>query len=330
MDKQKRIMFAGSPEISLPVLEELAAIRGYELAAVLTNPDKARGRGKTTSPSPVAEAAQAIAQKFAEAGKTPPVIFKQDLFDAEFYKQAAGLSLDILVSFAYGTIFEKEFLRLFPLGGINIHPSLLPKYRGPSPIQSAIKNADSSMGISIQKLAEELDSGDIILQKAIPLTGTETNESLGAIAAEESALMIRKLFTAYNDFMENASPQDQSKATFCTAITKADGKINWSQSDTQIDAQIRAYTPWPLSYTFAEDKLLYILQGHPLDKSEAKEFDETAKAGTVLGSNKKNGILIKTGCGIYAAEKLQFASRKALDFISFLNGARNFIGLVLR
>jgi methionyl-tRNA formyltransferase len=325
-----RILFAGSPEIAVPSLRALAELARqdgrFELAGILTNADSPKGRHGTPEPTPVGRAGEEIAARAREEGRRAPALLKPEGLGGEGRALTAALKPDLLVSFAYGRIFGPRFLALFPLGGINIHPSLLPKYRGASPIQAAILGREAETGISIQWLATEMDSGNILLQESFPLTGRETAADLGALAAEKSAALLCRVL-GEELYRCGGSPQDHGAATYCARIAKEDGRIDWTRGAADIDAQVRAFTPWPLCLTRHGDLELHILAGRPWEgKGENPGGGARAAPGTVLGADKNRGILIQTGDGVFAAERLQYRGKKALDWRSFLNGAKNFDG----
>ncbi|GHV75111.1 methionyl-tRNA formyltransferase [Spirochaetia bacterium] len=306
-----RILFAGSPAIAVPTLESLVRLG---LVGVLTNADTKRGRRGGLEPTDVGAAADHLSGTMPEA--VPQ--FKPVTLDGAVRDAIAALKPDLLVSFAYGRIFGPKFLSLFPLGGINIHPSLLPKYRGATPIPAAILGRERETGVTIQRLALEMDAGDILAQEHIPLDGRETTESLSEIAAEKGAeLCIRVIRT-----LDKAAGkrQNNDEASYCGLIRSEDGLIDWSQGAADIDAKIRAYTPWPLCRTVHGKEILYILEGEP--RAHAGD----AAPGVVLGIDKNAGILVQTGDGILAVRRLQYAAKKALAWRDFLNGARDFIG----
>jgi len=307
-----RVLFAASPAIAVPALESLCRTDKIELAGVLTNPDSPKGRHGTPAPTEIGEAAARICANV-------PVIKPQKL-DGEVREQVSSLKPDMLVSFAYGRIFGPKFLALFPLGGINIHPSLLPKYRGPSPIPAVILNRDNETGISIQKLAAEMDSGDIIAQERFPLTGRETTGSLGVIMAHRAAGLLPGVLQDIAGGRVRAVPQNHSEASYCSLIAKEDGLIDWNKSAAEIDARIRAFDPWPLCWTMHEGQKLFIL------KAEAVAHGGGNTPGLVEGIDKERGILVQTGEGALAVTELQYQARKALGWRAFLNGARNFAG----
>jgi methionyl-tRNA formyltransferase len=294
-----------------------------ELAGVLTNPDSPRGRGGQREPTDVSAAAAALSAGREARGRSPIVLLKPERLNKEAREAAAALKADLLLAFAYGRIFGPKFLSLFPLGGLNIHPSLLPKYRGAAPIPAAILAGDRETGITIQRIAPQMDTGDILLQERFPLSGRETTASLSDLAAEKSVLLLPPLLRALERGEAGASPQ-QGEASYCSLIAKEDGLIDWNLQAAEIDARIRAYTPWPLAYTRQGGRLLYLLEGTALEGEGSAEAP-----GTVLSADKARGILIQTGGGILALTRLQYQAKKALFWKDFLNGAKDFIGAVL-
>ncbi|MCL2196622.1 MAG: methionyl-tRNA formyltransferase [Treponema sp.] len=310
-----RILFAASPAIAVPALKAVYGIEGIELAGVLTNPDTPKGRHGVPAPTEIGEAAQKL--------NIAPVL-KPLKLDSAAREQIGALKCDLLVSFACGHFFGPKFLALFPMGGINIHPSLLPKYRGPSPIQTAILNRDIVTGISIQTLADKMDCGDIIASEQIQLTGRETTASLGEIAAQKAAVMLPDVLKKIADGSAEKTAQNHNEATHCKLFVKNDGIINWGQSAAEIDAKIRAFNPWPLCSCNHNGRELFILESDIYSGSE--NAAACAVPGKVLGTDKNHGILIQTGDGILAVTRLQYQAKKALFWRDFLNGARDFLG----
>jgi methionyl-tRNA formyltransferase len=320
-----RILFAGSPAIAVPALRAVAARSADAeddsvLAGLLTNADSPRGRSGRPEPTECAEAARNFFPS--------PVVLKPEKLDSAARALVAELKPDILVSFAYGKIFGPKFLGLFPLGGINIHPSLLPKYRGPTPIPAAIINRDAETGITIQRLAAEMDSGDILLQEKLPLNGRETTADLSETLAEKAAELLPIVLKGIRAGTLRARAQEHGMATYCSLIKKEDGLINWNRSAPEIDAGIRAFDPWPLSWTTHGELRLFIHKAEPWPQC-APEETTGKEPGEVLGKDKDKGILIQTGEGILAVSRLQYQGKKAMEWKAFLNGARNFIGVKL-
>jgi methionyl-tRNA formyltransferase len=320
-----RLLFAGSPGIAVPSLEALADLAleepGFELAGVLTNPDSPRGRHGKAEPTEVGAAAALISEKLVSRGRPPLTIIKTRTLDALARSSAAALQPDMLVSFAYGRIFGPKFMALFPLGGINIHPSLLPKYRGAAPIPAVILRREPKTGISIQRLAAEMDSGDILAQEEFSLTGRETAGALSKTMAWKAAALLPDTVKGLAAETVVGYAQNHEEATYCSLITKEEGLIDWNQKAVDLDAKIRAFDPWPLCWTKQGDLYLNILEAAP-----GEAAGTGAPPGTVLGIDKERGILVQTGEGLLMVTRLQYRAKKALDWQVFLNGAREFIG----
>ena len=326
-----RILFAGSPAIAVPSLSALSELelegKGVILAGLLTNPDRRRGRHGLPEPTDVSAAAVTLDITRMKKGLLPIPQLKPEKLDARARNDAAALSPDLLVSFAYGRIFGPRFLALFPLGGINIHPSLLPKYRGASPIPAAILAREKETGICIQKIALEMDTGDILVREQFALSGRETASALSETVSQRAANLLRELLSGFAAKSAAASPQE-GEATYCSHIEKEAGLIDWKKSAEEIDAQIRAYTPWPLSFTQLGKDTLFILDAQCIEHHPEPLPCEKV-SGTVLEIDKNRGILIQTGKGVLAVTRLQWQAKKALDWKAFSNGVRDFAGAKL-
>ena len=328
-----KILYAGSPLASAVVLKKLidasASVEGLEIAGVLTNPPSAKGRRSDLIPTEVA--------LVASAAGIP--VFEFDHLMAEAREAVAPLGCDLLVSFDYGRIFGPKFLGMFPLGGINLHPSALPAYRGCTPVPAAILNGESRLGVSVQKLALKTDEGDILAQGFIDLDGSETTLSLmdgdavlssdglsgsSAVSETGSSLLIEVLKKACAEGKLEGEAQ-KGEASYTPFLKKEDGIIDWSRTATEIDRQIRAYTPWPLcSAEFNGGRVLIL-------KARVSDEKTDLECGTVLPYRKAVGMEIACGQGtVLVVSELQLQGKKAMDYKSFLNGARNFIGTVLR
>lgn len=300
------ILFAGTPEIAVPCLEALVS-EGHRVE-VLTNPDAPSGRGGKLVPS-------AVKARALERGLVVHQPVKLDasaraLFEGRF---------DLLVSFAFGRIFGPLFLGIFPHGGLNVHPSLLPRWRGPSPLTAAILARDAQTGISIQRLALQMDCGDVLATTLRPLDGTETTGSLTSWAAEAAAPLLVGVIRDLVDGTVRPVVQDDTAATFCSLIAKDDGRIDWTLTAAEVDARIRAYDPWPGAFTGWNGQRL------TLRRSSVVPSSASAAPGTV-SIDKSKGILVQTGDGLVAVRELQLPARKALDFRSFLNGNPALVG----
>lgn len=329
-----RVLYAGSPEASARTLELLlaeAAPRGFEICGALSNPPSARGRHKT----PEATAVAAL----AERNGLP--VFTPEHLDASCRVEIAAVRPDILVCFAYGRIFGPKFMALFPYGGLNLHPSALPKYRGCTPVNAAILNRDAATAFCVQTISLAMDEGDIVAEHAVPLTGKETAGTLLDAAAEQgAALLATVLQTVARTKQRPQGRMQTGAASYTTVITKENAKIDWAKSAEEIDAAVRAYSPTPGAWTTENGAALKIIAGHAVSAEcgPAKEAHTDAGAtkntaappcGTVCGINKTEGILICCGRGLYAVTQLQRQGKKAAGFKEFMNGARSFVGTVL-
>nr|MCR4823698.1 methionyl-tRNA formyltransferase [Treponema sp.] len=317
MEKLK-IVYAGSPLASAMVLKNLIASQSecnFSIVGVLTNPPSSRGRHSELIPTEVAQV--------ANENNIP--VFEFDHLMADSREAISPLGADLLLSFDYGRIFGPKFLALFPLGGINLHPSLLPKYRGCTPVPAALLNGEKSLGISVQKLALATDEGDILAQSEIPLDGSETTLSLmdgdgksSKITDEGTKLLKKVLKSAAHTDSELIGKKQSGETSYTPFLKKEDGIIDWSKSACQIDCQIRAYTPYPLSSTVFDGVRLSILKARPSDEKTQE------RPGTVLPYRKSVGIEIACGQGsVLVVSELQLEKKKAMDYKSFLNGARN-------
>ena len=227
-----RIVYCGSPEIASIPLKELFESETHEIVAVITNPPSMKGRKGDLIPTPV----EMVARDFQSQGKSVEILTPEKL-DASVREKISSLNPDILVCFAYGKIFGPKFLELFPLGAINLHPSLLPKYRGCAPVPASILNQDKITGITIQRLVQQMDAGDILLQKELVIQEDDNSETILNKAASQGGKLFLEVLNQIETKTEKPVPQDESQATYCRMLEKEDGKIDWSKSAKEIDAK---------------------------------------------------------------------------------------------
>lgn len=312
-----RVLFAGSPSIAVPSLA--AVVRDHDLVGVLTNPEAPKGRGLREVRTPVAEAAADLAPE------VPVLAF--DRLGAESREAVSALRPDILVSFAYGRIFGPKFLSLFPLGGVNVHPSLLPRYRGCAPIPWAILNREPETGITVQRLALRMDSGAVLARETVPLTGRETTESLSSFMAERGADLLASALQRIERGETLEEEQDEGRATYCTFLRKEDGRVEWALPAPDIDARIRAFYPWPGAYTELRGQRVNLLEAEPFpEEAPGPEGVYRPEPGTVVALDKSRGIMVQTGNGLLALRRLQLQTKKPLPFREFANGVRDIVG----
>lgn len=313
-----RILFAANPEIASKTL--VALHKNFNVVGVLANEDKPVGRSKRLEMPPVKK--QAL-----ELG-IPVLQFERLLTDAR--DKTKELKPNFLISFACGHYFGPKYLDLFPLGAINIHPSLLPLYRGCAPLQFALLNGETETGITIQRINAVIDSGNILNQLEFPLEGDETyltiSEKVASLAPEMIIETLNKLCA--NETEEII--QNHDEATFTTMLTKEDGLIDWNKDAKVIHCQIRALYPWPKASTTYDGKQLIIASvSDRLEEAGLEKVPPSVIAGTVVHLDKKKGLAIATGDGLLYVNRLQLAQKKEMDSLSFCNGNPNLIGSIL-
>lgn len=300
-----KLIFLGTPELAVPTLEKLH--KEFTIIAVVTPPDKATGRSKKIIPCPIAEAAHNWGLP----------LFQPNKLDEVFIEELKALNADYFLTFAYGKIFPKDFLTITHKGGLNIHPSLLPAYRGASPLQQAILDGKKESGISLQKVALEVDSGDIIA--SVPFEILEKDD---IISIEEKVSMLASdlattSLKAITRLESCAIPQDETLASYCKKFVKQDGIIDWKQSAFAIFCQIRAFRKWPVATTTLDGKKLFIHEADYLDNGITnKNPGKVIAAGT-------QGLQIACGTGILSITTLQIQGKREMNVKDFLNGYRN-------
>lgn len=309
-----RILFAGSPDFAVPSL--MAVHEAFPISAVLTNPDRPVGRGKQPIATPVKQKAHAL---------DLPVLQPQAL-DAPFQQQLRAFQPELLVVVAFGRIFSKEFLELFPRGGINLHASVLPRYRGPSPVTAVILGGEVETGVTVQQLTPKMDAGDILGIRLSPLSGDETTGSLSPVLAEMGAELLPAVLTDLAQDRIRPVAQDESQASYCKLVRKEDGQIDWSAKAGMIERMVRAYDPWPRAFTTWGGRRLNLLAGGVYPGSVDTGGQ---KGGLVLDIDNRYGILVNTGAGVLYVSRLQLQAKKPLDWRPFLNGQKDFVGAQL-
>ncbi len=296
------------------------------IALVISEPDKPRGRGLKLTPPPI----KLLSQK-----DNLPILQPKNLTD--ILSELEKSKPDLFVVAGYGQILPKEILAIPKYGALNIHPSLLPKYRGPSPIQTVILKGERETGITIIKMDEKLDHGPIVFQKSISLKPPETTLSLSEKLANLSAKLLPEVISKYIKGELKPTPQKESGATYTQLIKKEDGKINWSKEVTQIEREIRAYCPWPGSYTFWQQKTKNKNQkSQKLIKIKKASIlhphigcSQNQNPGYVfLTSSKK--LAVNCGQGSLEIKRLQLEGKKEMAASEFLKGYSKIIGSVLK
>ncbi|HRH32319.1 MAG TPA: methionyl-tRNA formyltransferase [bacterium] len=292
-----KIIFFGTPAFAAEFLKGLINEPDFEVVAVVCQPDEPVGRKKilTAPPTKVIAVEHGI-----------PVFQPSKLKDESFQAalQATGAEIGVVV--AYGRILPVAVLTMFKLGCINVHPSLLPKYRGPSPIIAAIANGDRNTAVTIMKLVSEMDAGPILSQSTFELAADETQTSLTQKVVEIGVPMLIETLKGFAAGTITATEQDHSKATFCKLLTREDGVINWSESAQAIDCKVRAYTPWPGT------------SSHGIKIFAVRMTSETLDPGQVHITDGR--LLVGTGTNALEITELQPAGGKRMQVTDYLNG----------
>lgn len=298
-----RIIFMGTPDFSVPALKALVEA-GHDVIAVVTQPDKPKGRGKEVQMPPVKE--QALEYNI-------PVYQPVKARAPEFVKLLSDLAPDVMVVAAFGQLLPKSILDIPKHGCINIHASLLPKYRGASPIQYAVINGEKESGITTMMMAEALDTGDMLDQAKVTLDLKETGGSLHEKLSQIGGSLILKTLNKLEDKTAVRIPQDESKFTYVGMIKKTMGDIDWSMEADVIERLIRGLNPWPSAYTGWNGKVIKIWEADVVDKEYAGAIGEVVEVG-------KDCLVVKTGKGGLSIKELQMQGKKRMDIGAFLRG----------
>jgi len=297
------IIFMGTADFSVPALKALHENQ-YDVRAVVTQPDRPKGRGRRLVPPPVKEVARALGY---------PVLQPLRIKEPGFIEKIIALNPDLFVVVAYGRILPGSFLSIPHLGAINIHPSLLPKYRGPAPVQWAIINGEQETGVTTMWMDEGMDTGDLLLSSKVPIRLDDTSGSLFRRLAEVGAQLLIETLIKLKSGDLVGEPQDKSGATYAPLLKKEDGRIDWSRDAKSLDAFIRGMTPWPGAFTFLSGKRLKVLKAKGLDKRTRE------RPGTVL-EGFPGDFDVATGRGILTLKEVQLESAKRLPAGDFLRG----------
>jgi methionyl-tRNA formyltransferase len=306
-----KLIFMGTPDFALPVLRAL--IKRYEVVGVVTQPDQRVGRGRKVEAPPV---------KVLALAHNLPVLQPPSLRQPNVVAELKALAPELIVVAAYGQILPAEVLVIPPRGCLNVHASLLPKYRGAAPIAAAILAGEEETGVTIMLMDEGMDTGPILAQATCPISPADTQESLSTRLAQLGADLLMETLPRWLAGKIEPRPQDHSQATYSRVITKEDGLIDWSQSAVEIWRRCRAYYPWPSTYTYWRGKLLKILRAEPLPN-----WSGEGEKGQVVALD--DGLAVITGKGALLLGTVQLAGKRAMSIADFARGQRDFVGSVL-
>jgi len=305
-----RIIFAGTPEFSVPALEALLTA-GFDVVAVYTQPDRQAGRGRKTRPGPIKQCA-------LKHG----LVIEQPATLKDAATKMKAYSADVMVVVAYGLLLPPEILQIPLYGCLNIHASLLPRWRGAAPIHRAIEAGDKETGITIMQMDSGLDTGDILAQYPVNIEQTDTGQQLHDRLAGAGATAITDVLSDLAYYQKNATSQQDELSSYARKISKEEGIIDWSEECGVIERRIRAFDPWPGTQTWYRGIKLRISQAQCCDESLP------AAAGTILSAD-RSGIRIACGRGVLLINRLQRPGGKALCAADFLNGMQMDAGAMM-
>lgn len=307
-----RTVFMGTPDFAVPALQKL--IETQTVVGVVTQPDRPAGRGRQPTPPPV----KAVAES---AGI--PVYQPKSLRSEAAAAPLHDWQPEMIVVAAFGQILKPHVLDLPPLGCINVHASLLPRWRGASPIQYALLAGDAETGVSLMRMDVGLDTGPVYVQEAIPIAVEETAASLHDKLAELGAAMIGEHLDKIADGTLAATAQNDAESTYAPMIKKEDGLLDWRQTSQSLERRLRAMTPWPGAFTYWGDQLLKILQAEPVNGhhlANGQPGQVVSAAGTAIVLTQDGGL---------ALQEIQLAGKRAMAVADFLRGRPELIGTIL-
>ena len=299
-----RIVFMGTPDFSVPALKALVEA-GHEVAAVVTQPDRPRGRGKELQMTPVK--VQALAYGI-------PVYQPEKVKDPAFVEILRNLQPEVIVVIAFGQILSRDILDLPPYGCINIHASLLPKYRGAAPIQWAVIDGEKETGVTTMMMDVGLDTGDMLEKTIIPLDPKETGGSLFDKLSQAGGPLILSTLEKLKAGTAVRTPQTDEDSTYAKMLTKSLGQIDWSMEAAAIERLIRGLNPWPSAYTFVHGKTLKIW-----DADVLKESSDGAAPGPIIRTD-PHSLIVAAGEALLSIRELQLEGKKRMDAETFLRG----------
>ena len=308
-----KIVFMGTSDFAVAILETLWENK-FNIVAVFTKADSLAGRGYVLQESAV--------KKFSQKNKLP--LFQPEKLDEKVYQELKSQQPDLIIVADYGKIIPSNILKMPPYGIINVHPSLLPKFRGSSPIQNVLISGETETGATIMLLNEGMDTGDILAQEKIIIQPEETFSELSLRLAQLSSRLLLRTIPLWLADKIDPQKQDEVQASLCQMIKKEDGKIDWTQSALEIFNHFRAFEKWPGTYTFWQDKRINLKK---IALDNLQNFKKL-KPGEVFWEEEK--LKIQTEKCAIIIEELQMENKTATDYKSFVNGYKNFIGSVLK
>lgn len=312
MGPAPRVVFFGSPPFATTIVERLVTSPHRPLA-VVTQPERASGRGRKPKPSPVVAAAEA-------AGVD--VLRPESVRDAGFRARLRALEADVFLVASYGELFDTELLELPSVACLNVHGSILPRWRGASPIQSAILAGDPVTGVTIQRMVEALDAGDVLLTRTTPIGPSDTSGTLFDRLAQLGAEAALEALDSIAAGRATFTPQDDAQATRCRKLAKSAGQLDWSESALALERRVRAVTPWPGARTSLPDgRVLGVVRARRVSDGEAR-FEGAAVPGRLSADAlERRRLVVAAGEGALELLEVKPEGKRAMDAAAFLNGA---------
>ncbi|MFH1593322.1 MAG: methionyl-tRNA formyltransferase [Candidatus Omnitrophota bacterium] len=308
-----KIVFFGSSEFAAPSLERL--LNSYhEVIAVVTQPDRAKGRNLKIAQTPV--------KKAASANKNIEIYQPEDVKDKPFLETLKALNADLFVVVAFGQILSREVLDIPGTYSINLHPSLLPKYRGAAPINWAILKGETRTGLSIIRMNEMMDAGDILLQRKVIIDREDTADTLGSKLSKLGSILLLDAVRFIKEDRIWFKRQDKTKATFAPKLKKEDGKIKWEEDASVLHNAVRGLVPWPCAYALHDNKILKIW------RSDVLPSHQKTQPGLVVDV-RNEAVMVACGKGLFLIKEVQLEGGKRMDIASFLRGHPIETGTVL-
>ncbi len=304
-----RVLFMGSPEFAIPSLSGL--IEDHEVVGVVTQPDRPAGRGRKTHQPAVKQLA---------LHHRIPVLQPERVRDSTTLEQISALRPELIIVAAYGQILPQELLDLPTRGCLNVHASLLPRWRGAAPIQAALLAGDAQTGVTIMVMDAGLDTGPILSQRSVPVPSEATAGSLSSTLAQLGAELLIETIPPYLGGQLLPIPQDDAQATAAPLLRKSDGQLEFGQTAERLARQIRAFDPWPGSYTFWQQRRLAVKQAHASDSNQTSP-------GQVRSIQHQPAV--GTSQGLLVLDRVQLAGRREASGVDFVRGAPDFVGSTL-
>jgi methionyl-tRNA formyltransferase len=311
-----RVLYTSTPEFGVPTLRLLATDRRFEVAGVVTQPDKPAGRGLKLRPPPV---------KVASLELGLPVLQPSSLRTPEAQAAIRALEPDVGAMVAYGQWMPAEVFDLPPKRTLNLHPSLLPRHRGAAPVPAALLSGDREVGLSVHFVEDEMDAGDVLAQLAMPVAENDTAGSMMTRLAGAGAPFFVEALAAWVGGEITPQPQDHSRATWIDRLEKSTGRLDWTLPAEQLARCCRAFSPWPGTYTFFGGQRLLVHRAQAIRVPNGAL--PMGEPGTVVQIGA--GVAVVTGDGLLCLQRVQLEGRRRLDIQAFVRGQRAFVGATL-